>query len=57
MPEIVLTTYDNLVFDELKNGDVLEDKHIQRIEEGIKKIIEEAKVLTTKDIDTICENL
>lgn len=57
MPEIVLTTYDNLVFDELKNGDVLEDKHIQRIEEGIQRIIKEAKVLTIKDIDTICENL
>ena len=57
MPEKVLTTYDNLVFDELKNGDVLEDKHIKRIEDGIQRIIEEAKVLTIKDIDTICENL
>lgn len=57
MPQTVLTTYDNLVYDELKNGDVLEDKHIKRIEDGIKGIITEVRALTTEDIDTIYENL
>ena len=57
MPRTVLTTYDNLVYDELKNGDVLEDKHIKRIEDGIKEITIEVRALTKADIDTIYENL
>ena len=57
MPQAVLTTYDNLVYDELKNGDVLEDEHIKRIEDGIKGITIEVKALTMEDINTIYENL
>lgn len=57
MPKTVLTAYDNLVYDELKNGDVLEDKHIKRIEDGIKGIVNEVRVLTKADIDTIYKNL
>ena len=57
MPQTVLTAYDNLVYDELKNGDLLEDKHIKRIEDGIKGIVNEVRALTKADIDTIYENL
>lgn len=57
MPQAVLTTYDNLVYDELKNGDVLEDEHIKRIEDGIKGIVNEVRALTKADIDTIYKNL
>lgn len=55
MPEIVTIEYDKMVFDELKNGEVLHDYHIERMENGILQI-EKIKRLTIDDIDDICKD-